>query len=73
LLIAHSIEQGTVFHVQLTRKDRCDNLEIDVRLVFADLLNDLRAVLHEVVVQGEDEFLIQLVAIANRRPAGLPD
>jgi hypothetical protein len=52
--------------VQLTRKDRCDNLERDVRLVFADLLNDLRAVLHEVVVQGEDEFLIQLVAIANR-------
>jgi len=66
LLIAHSIEQGTVFHVQLSRKDRRDNLEIDVWLVFADLLDDFRTVLHEIVMQGEDEFLVELVAIANR-------
>ena len=52
--------------MQLSRKDRCDHLEINVWLVFPDLLDDLRAVLHEVVVQGEDEFLVQLVAIANR-------
>ena len=60
--------------MQFARKDRCDHLEIDVWLVFADLLDDVRAVLHEVVVQGEDEFLVELVAIANRtasRVAGL--
>ena len=52
--------------MQFARKDRCDHLEIDVWLVFADLLDDLRTVLHEVVVQGENEFLVELVAIANR-------
>ena len=60
--------------MQLTRQDRGDHLEIDVWLVFANLLDDLRAVLHEVVVQGEDEFLVELVAVANRtasRIAGL--
>ena len=52
--------------MQLSGQDRRDHLEVDVWFLFANLLDDLRAVLHEVVVQGEDEFLVELVAIANR-------
>ena len=60
--------------MQLSRKDRGDDLEIDVWFIFADLLDDQRAVLHEIVVQGEDEFLVELIAVANwtaSRVAGL--
>ena len=58
--------------MQLTGQDRCDHLEIDVWLVFADLLDDLRTMLHEVVVQGEDELLVELVAVANRTASRVP-
>ena len=47
--------------MQFSRQYRRDHFQIDARLLVADLGNDLGPVLHEVVVQGENELLAELV------------
>src|SRR5262249_16559368 len=57
--------------MQLTRQDRCDHLQIDLRSRLPDLGDDGGTVLREIVVQGQDEFLIELVAAADRPALGV--
>ena len=64
--------------MKLPRQDRCDHLQVDLRSRLPDFGDDGGTVLREIVVQSEDEFLIQLVAAADRPArwvaglAGLP-
>jgi hypothetical protein len=52
--------------MQLSRQDRGDHLQIDLRSLLPDLGNDGGTVFFEIVVQSQDEPLIELVAAANR-------
>jgi len=56
--------------MQLARQNGRDDLQVNLGPRFPHLLDDGRPVLREIVVQGQDEFLIELVAAANRPAAG---
>src|SRR5262245_46015165 len=55
--------------LHLTRQQRADFVQIDVRLLTTNLLDHLLAVLGEVVAQHRNRQLAELVARTQRTPA----